>query len=54
MNLLKEVVKSNNCSKNRVTYNKTSYNRDVVAILLIVNKKKYNLSIFHKNLHWKS
>jgi chlorite dismutase len=48
MNLLKEFVKSNNRSKNRATYNKTSYNRDVVTILLIVNKKKYNLSIFQQ------
>jgi hypothetical protein len=48
MNLLKKVVKSNNRSKNRATYNKTSYNRDVVVILLIVNKKKYNLSIFQQ------
>ncbi len=48
MNLLKEFVKSNNRSKNRATYNKTSYNRDVVAILLIVSKKKYNLSIFQQ------
>ncbi len=48
MNLLKEFVKSNNCSKNRITYNKTSYNRDVVTIFLIVNKKKYNFSIFQQ------
>jgi hypothetical protein len=48
MNLLKEVVESNNRSENRATYNKTSYNRDVVAILLIVSKKKYNLSIFQQ------
>jgi hypothetical protein len=48
MNLLKELVKSNNRSKNRATYNKTNYNRDVVAILLIVSRKKYNLSIFQQ------
>jgi hypothetical protein len=48
MNSLKKVVKSNNRSKNQATYNKTNYNRDVVAILLIVSKKKYNLSIFQK------
>jgi hypothetical protein len=48
MNSLKEVIKSNNRSKNRVTYNKTSYNHDIVTIFLIVNKKKYNFSIFQK------
>jgi hypothetical protein len=48
MNLLKEVVKSDNRSKNWATYNKTSYNRDVVTIFLIVNKKKYNFSIFQQ------
>jgi hypothetical protein len=48
MNLLKEFVKSDNRLKNRATYNKTNYSRDVVTILLIVNKKKYNLSIFQK------
>jgi hypothetical protein len=48
MNLLKKIVKSNNRSKNSATYNKTSYNRDVVTILLIVNKKKYNFSIFQE------
>jgi hypothetical protein len=48
MNLLKEFVESNNRSKNRITYNKTSYNRDVVTILLIVNRKKYNFSIFQQ------
>jgi hypothetical protein len=48
MNLLKELVESDNRSKNRATYNKISYNRDVVTILLIVSKKKYNLSIFQQ------
>ncbi len=48
MNLLKEFVKSDNRSKNRTTYNKTSYNRDVVTIFLIVNRKKYNFSIFQQ------
>jgi chlorite dismutase len=48
MNLLKKFVKSNNRSKNRATYNKTSYNRDVVTILLIVRKNEYNLSIFQQ------
>jgi hypothetical protein len=48
MNLLKEIVKSNNRSKNRTTYNKTNYNRDVVTIFLIINKKKCNFSIFQQ------
>jgi hypothetical protein len=48
MNLLIEIVKLNNRSKNRVTYNKTSHNRDVVTNFLIVNKKKYNFSIFQQ------
>jgi hypothetical protein len=48
MNLLEEVVKSNNRSKNRSTYNKTNYSDDVVTILLIVSRKKYNFSIFQQ------
>ncbi len=48
MNSLEKVVKLDNRSKNRTTYNKTSYNRDVVTIFLIVSKKEYNLSIFQK------
>jgi hypothetical protein len=47
-NSLKKLVESNNRFKNRVIYNKTSYNQNVVAILLIVSKKKYNFSFFQK------